>query len=246
MKWIWPLLDPALWLLLLLVWAAWRPWRRPRGALRERLVALAPLALFAALAVPPLPELGLRALTQPLAAHPAPLNAAQHLVVLGGGMSSRGELSSSSYERVAGGVAMWRRHVAQQLVFSGVEAGAMAELALVMGVPGSAILREDRSLSTHENAQACARLLRAEVAAGRAQPMANGLPKIALATSAEHLRRAVASFERAGFTVVPAPAPLPLIPAPPSPMPSFRRAAAAAGALYEGAALLSYWLRGWI
>ena len=73
------------------------------------------------------------------------------------------------------------------------EAEAMAGLLRELGVPASAILQERASRNTRENADLSAAVL---------------LPRhardILLVTSALHMARAKAEFERAGFHVVPA------------------------------------------
>jgi uncharacterized SAM-binding protein YcdF (DUF218 family) len=73
------------------------------------------------------------------------------------------------------------------------EAQAMQTLLLDLGVPASALLLEDRSRTTHENAQNSAALLRQR-----------GIQRVLLVTSALHMPRAVAHFEAAGLVVVPA------------------------------------------
>lgn len=73
------------------------------------------------------------------------------------------------------------------------EAEAMAGFLAELGVPPTAILREGRSRNTRENAEFTAALLR-----GRQ------VRSVLLVTSALHMRRAAAEFERAGFQVVPA------------------------------------------
>lgn len=73
------------------------------------------------------------------------------------------------------------------------EARDMAGLLVQLGVPADAIVQEDRSRTTGENARFSAPLLRAR----RVQ-------SILLVTSALHMPRAVAEFERTGFRVIPA------------------------------------------
>src|SRR5262249_13615944 len=63
------------------------------------------------------------------------------------------------------------------------------------GVPPEAILLEDRSLNTHENAVFSFQIL-----------TARQVRRILLVTSAMHMPRAVAAFRKAGFEVVPTPA----------------------------------------
>lgn len=70
------------------------------------------------------------------------------------------------------------------------EAEAMRALLLEFGVPEGALLVEDQSRTTFENARYSAELL-------------GERPRILLVSSAWHLRRAVPLFERAGFEVLP-------------------------------------------
>lgn len=73
------------------------------------------------------------------------------------------------------------------------EAEAMRLLLRELGVPHSAMVLEEASRTTHENAQFTALLLRER-----------GISQVLLVTSALHMRRAVAHFESAGIQVLPA------------------------------------------
>ncbi|WP_295429688.1 YdcF family protein [uncultured Thiodictyon sp.] len=73
------------------------------------------------------------------------------------------------------------------------ETEAIAQLLTGLGVPRSALLLESASRNTLGNAAFSRALLK---------PL--GVDRVLLVTSAWHLRRAVAPFERAGFAVVPA------------------------------------------
>jgi uncharacterized SAM-binding protein YcdF (DUF218 family) len=75
------------------------------------------------------------------------------------------------------------------------EAPDMAEVLRRFGVPKDAILEEDRSRNTFENAVEAKRML---------EPL--HLHRILLVTSALHMPRAVGLFRHQGFEVVPAPA----------------------------------------
>ena len=74
------------------------------------------------------------------------------------------------------------------------EAASMQAFLLDLGVPASAMLLEDRRLTTGENARLTAALLRPQ-----------GVDTVILVTSALHMRRARAEFELAGLKVIPAP-----------------------------------------
>jgi uncharacterized SAM-binding protein YcdF (DUF218 family) len=75
------------------------------------------------------------------------------------------------------------------------EAESMAEILSIMGVPAEALLLEDNSRNTYENAVETRAILE-ELGAGR----------VLLVTSAMHMPRAYQVFTRAGLDVTPAPA----------------------------------------
>jgi uncharacterized SAM-binding protein YcdF (DUF218 family) len=132
---------------------------------------------------------------------------AQAIVVLGGGM----EPASPGYpyanlnlaaDRVWHAARVFKAGRAPLIVASGgsdptvtpvSEAQAMTGLLADLGVPRSAILEEGRSRNTRENAEFTAQLL-----------AARKVHTILLVTSALHMRRSVAEFERVGFQVLPA------------------------------------------
>ncbi|MGI8989271.1 MAG: YdcF family protein [Bryobacteraceae bacterium] len=74
------------------------------------------------------------------------------------------------------------------------EVEAARNLLAEWGVPPGAVLLEDRSRNTEENAVECRRILEAK-----------GIRRIILVTSAMHMPRAQAVFRKAGFNVAPAP-----------------------------------------
>ena len=71
----------------------------------------------------------------------------------------------------------------------------MEALLTFMGVPEQAIWLEDQSQNTYENALYCAQLLKAK-----------NIDRVILVTSAIHMPRSVALFEKQGIQVIPAPA----------------------------------------
>lgn len=133
---------------------------------------------------------------------------AQAIVVLGG--SIRGprppqrpypDLGASA-DRVWHAARLHRAAKAPLLVLSGgtahagevPEAQVMRQVLLELGVPGRAMVLEPASVTTTENAAFSARLLRQ-----------HGIHSVLLVTSALHMRRARALFEREGIRVTPAP-----------------------------------------
>ena len=134
---------------------------------------------------------------------PAPV-----IVVLGGAVASRKpprrpdpDLGSAS-DRLWHAARLYRAGKASRIVLSGgtirpderPEAESMRELLLAFGVPLEALIPEDSSRTTAENARETARIL-----AGQ------GIREVILVTSALHMRRARGLFERAGLAVIPAP-----------------------------------------
>src|SRR5437016_4366168 len=130
------------------------------------------------------------------------LDAAEAIVVLGGGVQPDGALSSESLPRVMQGIRLYKASLAPLIVFSGAgfahrpaEAEVAARLARDLGVRSEQILTETGAHTTREEAARIAR---------RLEPRA--VRRILLVTDSEHLVRAVALFERAGLEVLPAPA----------------------------------------
>ena len=130
------------------------------------------------------------------------------IVVLGGGIKDTGtlrptiELYDESRLRTLCGADLFLQNMAPSLLLTGgnasiftagpVEADAMKEWAMRLGVPATAIVTEDRSRTTFENARNSKRIL-------------GGRTSIVLVTSAYHIPRATALFEKQGFQVTPYP-----------------------------------------
>jgi uncharacterized SAM-binding protein YcdF (DUF218 family) len=143
--------------------------------------------------------------------HPVPSLPAEKrydaIVALGGGVLDQGtlrptvELSSYSRNRTTCAVDLYQQGYADRLVMTGgtghvfqtgpKDAAGMKRWARRLGVPEQAILTEEDSRTTYENASATKRLL--------------GPASILLVTSASHLPRAAALFAKQGFHVTPAP-----------------------------------------
>jgi uncharacterized SAM-binding protein YcdF (DUF218 family) len=142
-----------------------------------------------------------RALSGPLArALGAPLarrddfQPADAIVVLGAPLTPRGRPTVIVEERVRAGVALWQRGGAPILCVTGggppgrVEADAMADLALALGVDASALRVERRARSTEENARFTAALLAEEQCR-----------IVWIVSQPFHLARAQYLFRRCGF-----------------------------------------------
>jgi uncharacterized SAM-binding protein YcdF (DUF218 family) len=73
-------------------------------------------------------------------------------------------------------------------------ADEMADILMLMGIPEEALIREDRSLNTYENAVYSAEILREM-----------DIHRVLLVTSAMHMPRSVGLFQHQGIEVIPAP-----------------------------------------
>ena len=138
---------------------------------------------------------------------PAQLPQAQVIVVLGGGIQppDHGQTLpdlNSAADRVWHAARLFHAGKAPLLVLSGgsnpavsatSEAQAMRGLLNDLGVPDTALLLEEHSRNTRQNAQFTADLLRQR-----------GVSRILLVTSALHMPRALPLFEAQGFSVIPA------------------------------------------
>ena len=127
------------------------------------------------------------------------------IVVLAGGVFEKGSLrpsndvSDASRQRVACGAELWLQRLAPQVLLTGgianvlqtgpLESHEMKRWALRLGIPESAILVEEKSRTTYENAVQSKAVL--------------GGGHILLVTAAYHLPRAVRLFEKQGFVVTP-------------------------------------------
>ncbi|MEK6803810.1 MAG: YdcF family protein [Nitrospirota bacterium] len=129
------------------------------------------------------------------------------VVVLAGGVFQKGSLrpaddvSEASRQRTTCGANLWQQNLAPKLLLTGgdatvrrtglMESHEMKRWALRLGVPESAILIEEKSRTTYENAVQTKAML--------------GSGRIPLVTAAYHLPRAVRLFEKQGFVVTPFP-----------------------------------------
>ncbi|MEZ4361805.1 MAG: YdcF family protein [Kofleriaceae bacterium] len=117
------------------------------------------------------------------------------IVVLGAPLASSGALSAVAQERVDAAAELWRRGAATRIVACGgvtrgaarSEAAAMADALVAQGVPAGAIVLEQQSRTTAQNATECARLL------------GDGPREVWLVTQPFHARRARWCFRRAGL-----------------------------------------------
>jgi uncharacterized SAM-binding protein YcdF (DUF218 family) len=124
------------------------------------------------------------------------------IVVLGGGgVTPGGVLAERSLREAVGAIMLYRKGIAPLVVFSGSpeegmrdEASTRAQLARECGLPSSAILTSSTARTTREEAVQIQRLL-----------SARGIRKVMLLADGPGMPRAVRTFERQGFVVVPPP-----------------------------------------
>ncbi len=183
---------------------------RPWGG---RQLTAAALLLLALTGLKTLPDALLRPLESRYAEIPpdADLSAYAGVIVLGGALEP-GRLSqfhsqpllNSSAERMTAAVSLWQRHPNLRLVFTGgegelfgsgpSEAERALQFFLSMGVPRTALMLETRSQNTYENALFTRQL-----------PGLDATRPWLLLTSAWHMPRSLATFQKAGWNVTPYP-----------------------------------------
>ncbi|WP_298014985.1 YdcF family protein [uncultured Castellaniella sp.] len=182
----------------------------------------------------------------------AMLPAAQAIVVLGGSTANGRPNWFESYDpkttvpRTDTAILLYAAGKAPLIVVSGAaldggvsEARMMATALERDGVPPSAIIQENHSLTTHQNALYTAKVLRQ-----------HGIQRFLLVTSALHMPRAMASFQKQGLNPIAAPSP-PQIVVPDEPdfsfwLPDLRTLNASRSIVKEYLGLLVYWVRGWV
>ena len=159
----------------------------------------------------PLPDALLRHLEDPYSRTPSAqeLQAFEGVVVLGGALEpsyvweGRSQVAlNGSAERMVVPLALLRQNPDLRLLFTGGEGDllgqGLSEAARAqifygsLGLPPERLLVEDRSRTTYENAAFSARLAGVDAA----KPWL-------LVTSAWHMRRALATFQKAGWNVTP-------------------------------------------
>ena len=173
---------------------------------------------------------------------------ADAILVLGG--STRGDTHFSSLgdmnqqaDRLVHAARLFKAGKAPVIVLSGgarpgarPEARLMQEILGVMGIPETALVTEEASRDTHENA-----LYSRTILAQR------GVDRILLVTSAYHMKRAEAVFRAQGFDVIPSPTDYQRLVAPPLVprwLPTVDDLDRSTRAIHEYVGYFSYSLRG--
>lgn len=197
-------LGSSLCLLILALFLAWR--RRPRIGMACGALAVVWLWAWSM----PVLSLWLRGtLEDQFAQRPlSRVPQAQALVMLGGGVSPPSGKATdinlgAAADRVWYAARLFHAGKAPLLILSGgydperhadSEARAMAAFMADLGVPAQALVLEEQSRNTRQNAAYSAALLKAR-----------GIDRILLVTSALHMPRAMALFTAQGLQVIPAP-----------------------------------------
>lgn len=183
----------------------------------------------------------------------APVERAEAIVVLGGGVRFDGELREASLRRLVYALRLFRKGYARVMILTGgnpeipelSEAGQMERVARELGLAPDRLIVETEAKRTSEQARAVAQIVRERQ-----------LGSVIVVTSPIHSYRALRAFKKAGIPVVPGTAD-PLL-TPPRPVPWWQwwfaltrgrileRVNLASAVLYEYAALVLYWWKGWI
>ena len=183
---------------------------------------------------------------------PRELPTVQAIVVLGGNTANNRLNWFEPYNRftasprVDTAAILFDAHRAPLIVVSGAalegkvsEAQAMAHALSQHGIPEEALILETQSSSTYENGLYTAAKLHAL-----------NISNVLLVTSALHMPRAMAVFRKQGISAIAAPS-APQIVKPDDPafsvwLPNMRALDASRSIIKEYAALMIYWVRGWI
>lgn len=167
------------------------------------LLGIASLILFS---YAPVADVALRSLEYryPPLVDVLPFSDVAWVVVLGGGHHSdstlpvTSQLSESSISRLAEGIRIHRLLPESRLLLSGgavfdpvSEANVMAEVAGTMGIEGNKIILEERSRDTKDQARFINEIVRDK--------------RFVLVTSASHMPRSMALFEKLNMNPIPAP-----------------------------------------
>jgi uncharacterized SAM-binding protein YcdF (DUF218 family) len=159
---------------------------------------------------------------------------ADAIVVLGSMVYPGGRLGPSLERRVEWAAALYKRGLAPAIICSGgigtnppAEAVVACARLIQLDVPETALLREDQSHNTEQNAAFTAAMLRA-----------HNWHSVIVVSDGYHLYRVVQMFERTGMIVYPSPAVVESLPL--SPLERVLRE------VREVAAVYYFWLRTWL
>jgi uncharacterized SAM-binding protein YcdF (DUF218 family) len=185
---------------------------------------------------------------------PADAPGADTVVILGGGAATAwvggevgGTLTGSSLLRALEGARVFKAIGARLVIASGgiprpdlqlrPESEMLRDALMRTGIASSAIVEESMSRTTHEQSLLIGPILRA-----------HHVDRFVLVTSPTHMRRSLAAFRTAGLNPTGSAAPLRSEAAPPPfPfLPNGESLLLSDDGLYEYAAWIYYWSRGWV
>ena len=169
----------------------------------------------------------------------APPQPADAIVVFAGGVGESGTAGVGVQERVARAVDLYRSGYAPAILFSSGyvftlrEAEVMKAIAVANGVPPEAVLLEQAAANTYQNVTNTTRILDER-----------GWRRILLVSSPYHMRRALLTWRKAAPQIA-------VTPTPPAQSEFYRHETGASldqirGIAHEYAAIVQYWLKGWI
>jgi uncharacterized SAM-binding protein YcdF (DUF218 family) len=166
---------------------------------------------------------------------------AEAIVVLGGGVSPEGIPVRPSAERAQRAAELWKAGYAPLVLISGgytvigprTEAQSMAIVLQGLGVPSKALILENNSLNTFDNAVESQKLL-----------LKRNVQQVLLVTSRIHLLRSTLTFRKQGMKVIPIPAEQQPFQLDWNLAPAWERAQLLQGTLNEYFGLLGYWVQG--
>ncbi|MCQ9615616.1 YdcF family protein [Paenalcaligenes niemegkensis] len=177
---------------------------------------------------------------------------AEAIVVLGGNTANNRKNwfepveTSGTRSRTERAAELYAMNKAPQIVVSGAaldggysEAQMMARTLESLGVPESAIVLENESLTTRQNALFSVQQLRD-----------SGITHVLLVTSALHMPRSIATFAKQGVEIIAAPVAPQIVPSRQAGFsawrPSMRALQASRSIIKEYVGLIVYWTRGWV
>lgn len=178
------------------------------------------------------------AVASPLKVSEAP-QPADCIVVFAGGVGESGKAGGGYQERVKQAADLYRNGSAGHVIFSSGfvfafrEAEVMRALAIDNGVPASAIELETQAANTRENVEFSRRILDA-----------HGWRRILLVSSPYHMRRALLTWRKAAPEIA-------VVPTPPPSSQFYAHGRGATleqmrGIAQEYAAIVWYWMHGWV
>jgi uncharacterized SAM-binding protein YcdF (DUF218 family)/glycosyltransferase involved in cell wall biosynthesis len=121
-----------------------------------------------------------------------PARPSDAIVVFAGGVGESGQAGGGVQERISQAIELYHEGVAPRMIISSGfvfalrEAESMKAIAMANGVPGDAIVLEERATNTHQNVTYTRDIL-----------AANGWRRIALVSSPYHMRRAMLTWRKA-------------------------------------------------